>query len=67
MDKMWIIQLEKSIKIGGDCIVWYAVQDHGVNIVVCMYPWQRDLVFKTLCEYAPHGEYTKCEVKEGSL
>lgn len=47
--------------------MWYAVLDHDVPVVVCMYPWQRDVCYQALVQYAPHGEYRKVEVKEGTL
>ena len=47
--------------------MWYAVKDGDVLVVVCLYPWQRDLCFKALEQSAPHGVYTKSEVPEGSL
>lgn len=47
--------------------MWYAVTDHDVTVVVCMYPWQRDLCYNALLAYAPHGRYEKTEVQEGTL
>lgn len=47
--------------------MWYAVKDGDVTVVVCMYPWQRDLCYRALVQCAPHGRYTKSEVLEGTL
>lgn len=63
----WRIIRVKMNNEGGNLSMWYAVLDHDVPVVVCMYPWQRDLCYKALVQCAPHGLYTKSEVQEGDL